>query len=411
MALCRHNHICGLTIYDEKDPAAGLCILHSKDPLKNKEAFENALGEHREKKGDDFSLIVFPGYVDFSATFTGEAKFVGADFNDRVSFFGATFTKDAIFLGTTFNGETSFTNATFAKKAMFNMTSFKEEVSFFQATFTEEADFRGTTFSSGANFEQAKFNGTGVNFYCSTFRGRTLFSSRREEDRTVPIFSDAEVDFRQVLIDPPDALSFREADLRKFRFLDTDLRKVGFTGVLWPKIGGRFGVYDEIAPLEAGGSRPWARLEKLYREIKQNYEDRRDYERAGDFHYGEKEMRRRNPETPFLLRFFLTLYWMFSGYGERYVRPLIWAGVLLAVSTVGYLALGLSPKVGGSILAWTNLSDWLRAAFYSFRVMTFLRPDDLMPIGYAKIINALESLLGPLFLGLFALAVRQRLKR
>ncbi len=60
---------------------------------------------------------------------------------------------------------------------------------------------------------------------------------------------------------------------------------------------------------------------------------------------------------------------------------------------------------GGSV--W----GWLRAAFYSFRVMTLLRPTDLAPIGIAKFVNALQSLLGPLLLGLFALAVRQRLKR
>ncbi len=48
---------------------------------------------------------------------------------------------------------------------------------------------------------------------------------------------------------------------------------------------------------------------------------------------------------------------------------------------------------------------------YSFRVMTFLRPTDLAPQGIAKLVHTIQSLLGPLFIGLFALAVRQRLKR
>jgi len=47
---------------------------------------------------------------------------------------------------------------------------------------------------------------------------------------------------------------------------------------------------------------------------------------------------------------------------------------------------------------------------YSLRVMTLLRPDDLVPVRVAKVVYTLQSLLGPLFLGLFALAVRQRLK-
>ncbi len=43
--------------------------------------------------------------------------------------------------------------------------------------------------------------------------------------------------------------------------------------------------------------------------------------------------------------------------------------------------------------------------------MTFLRPTDLAPQGIAKLVHTIQSLLGPLFIGLFALAVRQRLKR
>jgi hypothetical protein len=55
--------------------------------------------------------------------------------------------------------------------------------------------------------------------------------------------------------------------------------------------------------------------------------------------------------------------------------------------------------------------DWMRGLRYSFRVMTLLKADDLVPIGYAKVVNTMQSLLGPLLIGFFALAVRQRLKR
>jgi hypothetical protein len=176
-------------------------------------------------------------------------------------------------------------------------------------------------------------------------------------------------------------------------------------------------VYDEIAPADliAGRTQPWAQIERLYRELKQNHEDRRDYERAGDFHYGEKEMRRQNPDTARGLRFFLTLYRLFSDYGEGYLKPLGWAGLLFVASTIGYMWWGLRLKDGSSRLAWTypwiNPGDWLRAAYYSFRVMILLKPDDWGPLGYAQLVNTFQTLLGPTFLGLFALALRQRLKR
>ena len=43
--------------------------------------------------------------------------------------------------------------------------------------------------------------------------------------------------------------------------------------------------------------------------------------------------------------------------------------------------------------------------------MTFLKAEDWVPVRYAHVINTFQTLLGPLFLGLFALALRQRLKR
>jgi hypothetical protein len=221
------------------------------------------------------------------------------------------------------------------------------------------------------------------------------------------------------MIDQPDTLSFREVDLSRCHFLDADLRKVQIVGVIWPRIptwfGTRFGIYDESVPLEADQNRPWSRIEHLYRQLKQNYEDQRDYERAGDFHYGEKEMRRKNPELSWGLWLLLTLYWLVSGYGERFLQPLLWAAGLFVVSTVLYLSLGLEGIHPGNqkhILSLLQGGDWLQAAHYSFRTMVFLSTSDLAtPVSYARVVYTVQSLFSPLFLGLSALAIRQKLKR
>jgi len=76
-----------------------------------------------------------------------------------------------------------------------------------------------------------------------------------------------------VVIGSPDAVLFLEADLTECRFLNTDLRKVQLVGVKWLQLGRRVFVFDEIIS-EQGVRRPWFQLERLYRELKQNYEDR-----------------------------------------------------------------------------------------------------------------------------------------
>jgi uncharacterized protein YjbI with pentapeptide repeats len=353
-----------------------------------------------------FSRARFTEWADFrEGTFGELADFDRAGVTERANFFGVTFTAGAGFGGVTFTEEADFYGAIFCRETNFFQTMFLKRADFSEAGFIKEAGFRGATFTKGADFVGAGFTAT----IALTERQSRIIEARY-------IFAGAEVDFRQVIINSPDVVTFLGADLTKCQFQDTDLRKVQLVAVKWPQKGRRAVVYDEIASAESedeseeeGSARPWAQIERLYRELKQNYKDRRDYERAGDFHYGEKEMRRQNPDSPRGLRFFLTLYWLFSGYGERYLRPLMWAGVLFMASTLGYLWWGLYPKDGGSILVLTSVRDWLRAAHYSLRVMTFLKPDDLLPLSYAKAINTFQTLLGPTFLGLFALALRQRL--
>jgi uncharacterized protein YjbI with pentapeptide repeats len=408
---CQHYDICGRDV--EGHPAEGLCVLHSTDAAKDARAFAQALASHRERNGERFIGFVFPERTNFTgATFSGNADFENATFRGAALFTRATFSKGANFGRATVSKGANFGRATVKERANFGWTTVKEDALFTEAMFSKGADFFRATFSKGANFGGATVS-EDANFFRATVSGRTLFGGRPGNAQAGHIFAGTAVDFRQVVINPPDVITFIGADLATCRFLDTDLRKVQLVDVEWPKKRGRVLVYDEIASVdtEDGGRRPWSQIERLYRELKQNYEDRRDYERAGDFHYGEKEIRRQNPDTAWGLRFFLTLYWLFSGYGKRYLRPLLWAGLLFVGSTIGYMWWGLRPKAGEAKLAWASGWDWLQGTYYSFRVMTLLKPDDWVPVGCAHVIQTFQTLLGPLFLGLFVLALRQRLKR
>ncbi len=102
-------------------------------------------------------------------------------------------------------------------------------------------------------------------FTKTKFLGRTLFVSGKEDDKITGIFCltdpEAAIDFTDVIIEPPDAIVFRDADLTKCRFLGTDLRKAEITNAIWPQIGNRLGVYDEIT-LRKDNTDDWAHVEK-----------------------------------------------------------------------------------------------------------------------------------------------------
>jgi uncharacterized protein YjbI with pentapeptide repeats len=368
-----------------------------------------------------FSFVHFSDFADFAL----------AIFKDRVRFIGIRFRR-ANLQGCIFLERVSFSGK-FTKRANFSMTHFLASSEFEFIQFSEDSDFRACHFSGDANFSSIEFCGpvsfreaqfrkellfennavkAGADFYSVSFFKKALFSGNLKNGKLIQVFSesqDSEIDFRKVT-GALDSISFQDADLTKFRFMGTDLRKPVFINVKWREWQGRSAIYDEKAYLKKSRDYPYGHIEPLYRELKQNYEDRKDFERASDFHYGEKEMRRKNPDTPLRLKIPLYAYWLVSGYGERYLRSLLSICVVVLLSMIGYLAFGLETA-DATILDWTSRWDRLQAAHYALRVMTLLKPDDLVPIGYSQFIHTADSILGPVLIGLFALAVRQRLKR
>jgi Pentapeptide repeats (9 copies) len=153
------------------------------------------------------------------------------------------------------------------------------------------------------------------------------------------------------------------------------------------------------------------RIASLYRALRKAFEDRKDEPGAGDFYYGEMEMRRqRPPPTPATEwrftrdrgeRVILTLYWLVSGYGMRASRAL---GFLAMTVAIGALLLahggfvGRGPA-GGSL------------AFALESTISLLRAPTARLTAYGEYVQIALRLLGPLFVGLALLALRGRVKR
>jgi len=170
-----------------------VCLMHSKDPAKSDEEFQEEFERILAAAGDgvaDFTGFVFPSaaYQDrgfaahcifkgamfrdlavfvgatftrdahfFMATFTEDADFSGAKLTLAAGFTGATFTQRAFFRGATFTQGAGFVGARFMRHADFRGATFTQEAVFHGATFTQDADFSEATFTQDADFREAKF--------------------------------------------------------------------------------------------------------------------------------------------------------------------------------------------------------------------------------------------------------------
>lgn len=264
------------------------------------------------------------------------------------------------------------------------------------------------------------------------------------------------VDFQNIYISSIRGLRFHSVNLEKCKVVGTNLDACYFNDVRWPTtkinlVHEIYRIYDHCEFLsrskDSDGdewSNQCARLSKAYRDLKLAYELDKDYIYASDFHFSEKELRRINPEVPWPTKVQLNLFWLINGYGERALRPV---GLLLLVILAGALVYwdgGLSrPQEevyrvsvnGESLLEKSELvvsrssprgdgKDWYRcektemcwweSVAYSAATTVFLKPDFLvLPEGFspARVMSWFQTIAGPALFGMFALAIRNKLKR
>jgi uncharacterized protein YjbI with pentapeptide repeats len=153
----------------------------------------------------------------------------------------------------------------------------------------------------------------------------------------------------------------------------------------------------EMQPLPPGRVASW------YRALRKSWEDSKDEPGAADFYYGEMEMRRLGPATPWGERFILWLYWLVSGYGLRGLRALAWLAVVVVslgilFELVGFARHPSPPTVWGSLL-------------YAARSTLSIADPEAQLTGWGKLLQLVLRLAGPVLLGLALLAVRNRVKR
>jgi uncharacterized protein YjbI with pentapeptide repeats len=399
------------------DPQAqGYCILHAPWDGKDLSAFQAAIDEIIEKARQgsgvcNFSHCYFPRSYDcrnlkqafeFScdfggAQFAGEANFWRAEFSGKANFWGAKFSRDADFLEAKFSGGAYFLETTFSGDANFVRAKFSGETDFWKAKFSGDADFSRAEFSEDAYFMEAKFSGN-THFEGAEFRQRADFYK-------VETAKNATVHFQGVKLLKPQQVFFHHVDLSRWSFLDTDLRRIDFNDVTWGTIrrllSRRTALFDELNV--SNQKDDLAKVERLYRHLKQNYESQRDYGRAGDFYYGEMEMKRRqlNPlgQIPFWI------YRILSGYGESYPRALFWLVVMWLLFAVLFTVVGYTDE-------WGNHADLWRSLIYSAQSMTLFHELNItFHSVWGKAIKLVASVLGVIQIALFGLALQRRFKR
>lgn len=267
--------------------------------------------------------------------------------------------RNLIFDNTLFEG---FINVQFID----NFFLSKNSISFQEIRFSEEGS---------CQFQRCLFSGTKLvifnacYFQHTTFEGghtKWLFEKFKNFDDEImeyfrhlkivdkhdkPLFKNVfedeiEVLWKDLTTESAKNLRFRLTNFSGSIFDGTTLSHIELNAPKWDESLGRKALAKEVALREKGKIKPDTNIDELrdlknqYTQLKNNLEQKGDYQHASDFHYGEQEIRlerfkliRKLERKNFkhLDGYILTtLYKLLSGYGERPLRAfLVFIGGLL----------------------------------------------------------------------------------
>lgn len=374
--------------------------------------------------------------VNFNYSVFRDCDFKSFKTKSDVSFFNGTFEETrfrdiefggqkVIFIGARFEGiAIPFGNCIFSssEEVRFGQSKSSNDMSPFSRCFitTKKLDFEDAYIMADRFYLMATdksnpvysdshlvINASEIYFDGMTLDGHFVFTNGPNNQTPSPYLSFSIINFSHMR-----SASFMNANLERARFVYSKIDDVYFANVKWKKKRGRLIIHDEVSRVEKHDLED---IQRVYVQLKKNYEENRDFRNAGDWHYREMEIGRkliaRHSWRPYtILRqyifSFYPWYWVASKYGESYMWPLGWMAILFVVFAYVYYSLSVEFVKVPFIMSF---SDALK---YSLLVMSLQHKgiqDNIfqnMPV-----ITATQIILTAIIVSLFLLALRRKFKR
>jgi len=398
----------------------------------------------------DFRGVAFKNNADFGfARFGGRASFDESTFADAAvsdgtyalepaaRFEGATFEAGASFWSSTFEVEADFKFVTFEQEARFTGSTFGAETDFMNATFGLDADFAMSTFAASTSFSAASFDGT------ADFSSMTLSDQRFDSaDLTDADFTGATL----------HRTNFESALLSRATLFGADLRGARLSGAVMGDVrvddGTRFlgrpsddhGSPHTVSAIRA--SQPCV-YDPAYGD-----DEYADTDTAKTVYRALEDIGRLTGRSRLQARCFVRRqdlqksgYWADATAadatveervvaGARWGRSAVARAILLygespwrvigysVVTVVGFALLyplgGWMRPEGGDPLTYgdiTSLAEFGNSIYYSTLTFTALGFGDFQPVGFGRVLTAIETSLGAVLLAFLVFILGRRTAR
>jgi uncharacterized protein YjbI with pentapeptide repeats len=362
-----------------------------------------------------------------SARFLDQAHFTAVKFTN-VKFFYTVFEDSANFDHCLFIGQTNFGLTKFNDSGNFSYTQFdsaefsnlnfeRNTTTFFNAEFKNRVRFVNVNFNSRIIFRDIVLN-EDSDFLFVCFNGNTDFGYARFKKRVLfdgvmgkvnlDMINCGEHSYKSISIEKkylstPPRICFKNSifnrecyissvDLKDVTFDLCDVSNLTFIRCVWIISNGRLITNEE--------GRELIDLEEHYRQLKRNFDDRKDWEKSGLAYVSEMEIRKMRlyKEKKYYQWFIYWFYGFFGGYTQDFKKPVISIAGLISISTLIFYFIDF------------NIVHSIQRSFKG--ALPYIEIGIQKPFSnYWLIIKNIETVLGGTFLTFFILAIRKRFKQ
>ncbi|WP_193331346.1 ion channel [Pseudoalteromonas ulvae] len=156
--------------------------------------------------------------------------------------------------------------------------------------------------------------------------------------------------------------------------------------------------------------------EEIYRDLRKAAEHQGLFEVAGAFTHKEMIMRRYQQPKYSKRRIVSKFVDLLCGYGEKPTNVIFFSLSLIFISAIAYFFLGVN--FGDELIQFSlqqsaeqNMSDFFNSLYYSVVTFTTLGYGDITPVGYSRLIAAIEAFCGSFTLALFVVVFVKKMTR
>jgi uncharacterized protein YjbI with pentapeptide repeats len=291
------------------------------------------------------SLELFESCVFCDCTFTDVTSFSHVIFHKATLFDRSKFLKYSDFAMAQFKKGVSFAGAHFHDLVRFSNTLFDDKSQFKYCIYEYDADFSRIQFYKSPNFMNTEFR-RNVDFTRTNFHERIRFGkgnfSEKFSTKLIEInkglnewenMPAPEFDFYNIIF--PPTVELYNVDLTRTKFRLCDITKLRLSECKYIDQKHRIILFDEVREFDRfeETERRYSRASELYRQLKSNFDNEKNWELAGKAYRSEMLMRLKDYWREFLKKKGLTsatfdlliygIYGLLSGFTQSYARPLI----------------------------------------------------------------------------------------